>query len=101
VALRLIYAAASAEAASAALDAFDAGPWGQKFPTTVPADHPKIPAAKSHHVAAGLEFGHANLFSGQSLADEYRGVMPVNLARRLNTSHLMVRVIPGQRQLIG
>jgi len=37
VALRPIYAAASAEAASAALDAFEAGPWGQKFPTIVAA----------------------------------------------------------------
>jgi transposase-like protein len=37
VALRPIYAAASAEAAAAALDAFEAGPWGQKFPTIVAA----------------------------------------------------------------
>src|SRR5438874_1691330 len=35
-ALRPIYtAAASAEAASAALDAFERGPWGTKFPTVV------------------------------------------------------------------
>jgi putative transposase len=34
-ALRTIYAAPSAEAASAALDAFARGPWGQKFPTVV------------------------------------------------------------------
>ena len=37
VALRLIYAAASAEAALAALDAFEAGEWGQKFPPVVAA----------------------------------------------------------------
>src|SRR5947207_5830596 len=34
-ALRPIYTAASAEAASAALDAFAHGPWGAKFPTVV------------------------------------------------------------------
>lgn len=32
-ALRTIYGAPSAEAASAALDTFERGPWGQKFPT--------------------------------------------------------------------
>ena len=36
-ALRPIYAAPSAEAAEAALDAFEAGPWGQKFPTITAA----------------------------------------------------------------
>ena len=36
-ALRPSYAAPSAEAAEAALDAFAAGPWGQKFPTIVAA----------------------------------------------------------------
>ena len=36
-ALRPIYTAASAEAAQAALDAFEVGPWGQKFPTVVAA----------------------------------------------------------------
>lgn len=36
-ALRPIYAAASAEAALAALDAFAAGEWGRKFPTVVAA----------------------------------------------------------------
>jgi len=36
-ALRPIYAAASAEAAEAALDAFEAGEWGRKFPTVVAA----------------------------------------------------------------
>ena len=36
-ALRPIYAAASAEAAEAALDAFAAGEWGRKFPTVVAA----------------------------------------------------------------
>ena len=36
-ALRPIYAAASAEAAQAALDAFEAGEWGRKFPTVVAA----------------------------------------------------------------
>ena len=36
-ALRPIYAAASAEAAGAALDAFEAGEWGRKFPTVVSA----------------------------------------------------------------
>jgi transposase-like protein len=36
-ALRPIYAAASAEAALAALDAFEAGEWGLKFPTVVAA----------------------------------------------------------------
>jgi transposase-like protein len=35
VALRMIYTAASADAASAALDAFAAGAWGQRFPTIV------------------------------------------------------------------
>jgi putative transposase len=35
VALRAIYTAASAEAASAALDAFAAGAWGRRFPTIV------------------------------------------------------------------
>ena len=34
-ALRAIYTAASAEAASAALDEFERGPWGRKFPTVV------------------------------------------------------------------
>jgi transposase-like protein len=36
-ALRPIYAAASAEAAGAALDTFEAGEWGRKFPTVVSA----------------------------------------------------------------
>ncbi|MGH7044467.1 MAG: IS256 family transposase [Acetobacteraceae bacterium] len=36
-ALRPIYAAATAEAAAAALDAFEAGEWGRKFPTIVSA----------------------------------------------------------------
>jgi len=36
-ALRPIYAAASAEAALAALDAFEAGEWGRKFPTVASA----------------------------------------------------------------
>ncbi len=36
-ALRPIYAAPSAEAALAALDAFEGGEWGQKFPTVVGA----------------------------------------------------------------
>ena len=36
-ALRPIYAAATAEAALAELDAFEAGEWGQKFPTVVAA----------------------------------------------------------------
>lgn len=36
-ALRPIYGAASAEAALAALDAFEVGAWGQKFPTVVAA----------------------------------------------------------------
>ena len=36
-ALRPIYAAASAEAAAVALDAFGAGEWGRKFPTVVAA----------------------------------------------------------------
>jgi putative transposase len=34
-ALRPIYTAASAEAASAAMDTFERGPWGTKFPTVV------------------------------------------------------------------
>jgi len=34
-ALRAIYTAPSAEAAAAALDAFERGPWGAKFPTVV------------------------------------------------------------------
>jgi putative transposase len=36
-AIRPIYTAASAEAAAAELDAFERGPWGQKFPTVVAA----------------------------------------------------------------
>ena len=36
-ALRPIYSAASAEAAAVALDAFEAGVWGQRFPTVVAA----------------------------------------------------------------
>ncbi|MCW7541145.1 IS256 family transposase [Aquabacterium sp. A7-Y] len=36
-ALKPIYTAASAEAAAAELDAFEAGPWGTKFPTVVAA----------------------------------------------------------------
>jgi len=36
-ALRAVYRAPSAEAAGAALDAFERGPWGQKFPTVVAA----------------------------------------------------------------
>jgi putative transposase len=36
-ALKPIYTASSAEAAAAELDAFEAGPWGQKFPTVVAA----------------------------------------------------------------
>jgi transposase-like protein len=35
MALRAVYTAASAEAASAALDAFAQGPWGRRFPTIV------------------------------------------------------------------
>ena len=35
VALRPIYTAASADAAAVALDAFEAGPWGLRFPTVV------------------------------------------------------------------
>jgi transposase-like protein len=35
--LRPIYTAASAEAAAAELDGFEAGPWGRKFPTVVAA----------------------------------------------------------------
>ena len=34
-AIKPIYTAASAEAAEAALDAFEAGPWGERFPTVV------------------------------------------------------------------
>jgi putative transposase len=37
MALRTIYAAPNADAASAALEAFERGPWGQKFPTVVAA----------------------------------------------------------------
>jgi len=36
-AIRPIYTAANAEAAQAELDAFEAGPWGKKFPTVVAA----------------------------------------------------------------
>ncbi|NJN63791.1 MAG: IS256 family transposase [Acidobacteria bacterium] len=36
-ALRPIYAAVSAEAALAALEAFEAGPWAKKYPTVAPA----------------------------------------------------------------
>jgi putative transposase len=36
-AIRVIYTAASAEAAQAELDAFEQGPWGRKFPTVVAA----------------------------------------------------------------
>ncbi len=36
-AIRPIYTAATAEAAQAQLDAFEQGPWGQKFPTVVAA----------------------------------------------------------------
>jgi transposase-like protein len=36
-ALKVVYTAASAEAALAELDAFEQGPWGQKFPTVVAA----------------------------------------------------------------
>lgn len=36
-AIKPIYTATSAEAAEAELDAFEAGPWGQKFPTVVAA----------------------------------------------------------------
>ena len=36
-AIKPIYTAVSAEAAQAELDAFEAGPWGQKFPTVVGA----------------------------------------------------------------
>jgi putative transposase len=36
-AIRPIYTAANAEAAQAELDAFEQGPWGQKFPTVVAA----------------------------------------------------------------
>jgi len=36
-AIRPIYTASSAEAAQAELDAFEQGPWGQKFPTVVAA----------------------------------------------------------------
>lgn len=36
-AIKPIYTAVSAEAAQAQLDAFEAGPWGQKFPTVVGA----------------------------------------------------------------
>ncbi len=36
-AIKPIYTATSAEAAHAELDAFEQGPWGQKFPTVVSA----------------------------------------------------------------
>jgi putative transposase len=36
-AIQPIYTAVSAEAAQSELDAFEAGPWGQKFPTVVSA----------------------------------------------------------------
>jgi putative transposase len=36
-ALKPIYAAASAEAAQAALEAFETGPWGRKYPTIAPS----------------------------------------------------------------
>ena len=36
-AIKPIYTATSAEAAQAELDAFEQGPWGQKFPTVVAA----------------------------------------------------------------
>ena len=36
-AIKPIYTAVSAEAAQAELDAFEAGPWGQKFPTVAGA----------------------------------------------------------------
>ena len=36
-AIKPIYSATSAEAAQAELDAFERGPWGQKFPTVAPA----------------------------------------------------------------
>ena len=36
-AIKPIYTAESAEAAQAELDAFEAGPWGQKFPTVAGA----------------------------------------------------------------
>jgi len=39
MALRPIYAAPTADAASAALDAFARGPWGKKFPTVVATWH--------------------------------------------------------------
>jgi len=38
-ALKPIYTAVSAEAAAAALDAFEHGPWGQRFPTVVASWH--------------------------------------------------------------
>src|SRR5688500_11325538 len=40
MALRPIYAAASAEAASAVLDDFERGPWGRKFPTVIASWRP-------------------------------------------------------------
>jgi putative transposase len=51
-ALRPIYAAASAEAAEAALDGFADGEWGRKFPTVAAA-----PAFAGTSVAAGLGAG--------------------------------------------
>jgi hypothetical protein len=56
-ALRPIYAAASAEAAEAALDAFADGEWGEKFPTVVAA-----PAFAGTSLAAGLGAGDPVLY---------------------------------------
>ena len=57
-ALRPIYAAASAEAAAAALDAFEAGEWGRKFPTVVARLAPRLgPGDPVLYVSAGDQTG--------------------------------------------
>src|ERR1700676_3491535 len=63
-ALRPIYAAASAEAALAALDAFADGEWGRKFPTVVAAGtaSPSLPPADRFAMAAGLGPGDPVLY---------------------------------------
>jgi putative transposase len=63
-ALRPIYAAASAEAALAALDAFEDGEWGRKFPTVVAAGtaSPSLPPADRFAMAAGLGPGDPVLY---------------------------------------
>lgn len=70
-ALKPIYTAPSAEAAAAELNAFEAGPWGRKFPTVVAAWRRSLPQRRRGRQAdlAGVAQHHGRLGTrGQGVA---------------------------------